>query len=166
MQITIFYSNIANNLKPQKQFFLIFIQLMNTILNTYPKKIFFLSTLLIIFCAMLEGAFGSKVISVYSYILVVFFTTLSYFTHFLVLKGFSKTPLDAQNYFMLSTTLKIVLSAIILFSYFYFIKKEATSFLFNFFIVYFIYSFFEIKTLLLSLHPNSKGDTKENEKKN
>ncbi len=137
---------------------------MLSILNTYQKKIFFLSTSIIFCLAIIEGIFGNNIITIYSYILVLFFALMSYFTHILVLKGFSKTPLDAQNYFMLSSSLKIVISAIVLFSYFYFVKQNTTSFLFIFFILYFMYSFFEIKTLLLSLHPNSKGDTKENEK--
>lgn len=139
-------------------------QFLNKIFDTYQKKLIFLSISIIFIIALLEGFFGTSIINSFSYYLVAFFTVLSYFTHKLVMKGFSKTPLDAQNYFMLSSSMKIVISAIVLFSYFYFVKINTKSYLLIFFILYFIYSFFEIKTLLLSLHPNSKVETIENEK--
>lgn len=139
-------------------------QFLNKLFDSYQKKLALLTGTIIFIIAILEGLFGATLINSFSYYLVAFFTTLSYFTHKLVMKGFSKTPLDAQNYFMLSSSMKIVISAIVLFSYFYFVKINAKTYLLIFFILYFIYSFFEIKTLLLSLHPNSNIDTIENEK--
>jgi hypothetical protein len=137
---------------------------MLVILNTYNKKLFFLTLILLVFSALLEGVSGYQFLNRFTYYVIIFLAILSYFTHLLVMKGFAMTPLDAQNYFMLSSSLKIVISGIALFCYFYFIKIERVTFLLNFFLIYFVYSFFEIKTLLLSLHPNSKGDQKEDEK--
>lgn len=80
-----------------------------------------------------------------------------YTSHVISIFGIGKTPYDAQNFFMLSTSLKILLSCITLFLYFYLVKIEMKTFVLDFFILYFTYTIFEIKTLLLSLHPNSKA---------
>lgn len=132
-------------------------------LDTYEKKFTLLIIALTFIIGVTETVWGSLLINSYIWHILFYLGTLSFISHKITQKGFSKTPLDAQNYFMLSSSLKIILSGIILFLYFYFIKNEMVTFLINFFILYFVFSFFEIKTLLLSLHPNSNGDTHRDE---
>lgn len=132
-------------------------------LDTYEKKFTLLIISLTFIIGVCETIWAIKVINGFTWYILLYLASLSYFSHRITQKGFSKTPLDAQNYFMLSSTLKIFLSGIFIFLYFYFIKNEMVTFLLNFFILYFIFSFFEIKTLLLSLHPNSNGDSQRDE---
>lgn len=132
-------------------------------LATYEKKITLLIIILTLIIGVLETLFGNLYINTYTWYILIYLAVLTYISHKITHKGFSKTPLDAQNYFMLSSTLKIFLSGIIIFIYFYYIKNQMVTFIVNFFILYFVFSFFEIKTLLLSLHPNSNGESLKNE---
>jgi hypothetical protein len=63
-----------------------------------------------------------------------------------------------HNAIMLNTTAKLFISAIAIFFYFYKVKVYALESIINFFVLYFTYTFFEIKTLLLSLQPHSKSE--------
>lgn len=132
-------------------------------LDTYEKKFTLLIIALTFIIGVTETIWGIKLINSFVWHILLYLSALSFISHKITQKGFSKTPLDAQNYFMLSSTLKIFLSGIIIFLYFYFVKNQMVTFLINFFILYFVFSFFEIKTLLLSLHPNSNGDSHKNE---
>jgi len=125
----------------------------------YTKNFLALSTILAIIILSAQLFFESKFTNSYIWYMYAYMAIIMYVTHFITSYGFAKTPYDAQNFFMLSTTIKILLSCVVLFLYFYFIKSEMKTFVLNFFILYFTYTFFEIKSLLLSLQPHSKGDT-------
>jgi hypothetical protein len=96
-------------------------------------------------------------INPYIWYLLAYVVVIMYISHLIIAYGFSKSAFDAQNFFMLGTSLKLLLSAVVIFLYFYRVKSNSISFLLNFFVLYFVYTFFEIKTLLLSLHPHSNG---------
>ena len=125
----------------------------------YTKNFLALSIILALIIWSAQLFFGNKFTNIYIWHIYVYMAVVMYSTHFITSYGFGKTPYDAQNFFMLSTTIKILLSCIVLFLYFYFIKSGMKTFVLNFFILYFTYTFFEIKSLLLSLQPHSKEDT-------
>jgi hypothetical protein len=127
----------------------------------YTKNFLALSLLLAIVIWLSQTYLGSKYINSYIWYIYIYMIVIMHSTHFITSYGFGKTPYDAQNFFMLSTSLKLMLSCVALFLYFYFIKQEMKTFILNFFIIYFSYTFFEIKSLLLSLQPHSKGDTEK-----
>lgn len=123
---------------------------------TYTKSFLFLSGFLILLI-LLADAFFKNIVNPYVWYLFAYVAIITYSSHFITMMGFGKTPLDLQNFFMLGFSVRLLLSAIVLFIYFYRVKMHAWSFLIDFFIFYFSYTFFEIKTLLLSLQPHSKS---------
>jgi hypothetical protein len=126
--------------------------------KSYLSKFLALAFSLAIVIYVCDIMWGTLWVNQYIWHLYFFVSGIMIATHFITKLGFGKTPYDAQNFFMLSSGIKLFLSMGALFCYFYFIKKEAGTFLLNFFILYFAYTFFEIKTLLLSLQPDSKAD--------
>ncbi len=103
----------------------------------------------------------SQILNPYIWYIFAYIIIIMYLSHAIIAHGFSKTAFDAQNFFMLGTTIKLLLTAVVIFIYFYIVKSHQVSFLLNFFVLYFVYTFFEIKTLLLSLHPHSKGGSNQ-----
>jgi hypothetical protein len=89
----------------------------------------------------------------------LYFNILSYGTHLIFANGINKSDWDRHNFFLAGISVKLFLSSGVVFSYFWLVKANAVSFLVNFFILYFVYTFFEIKTLLLSLHTHSKSES-------
>lgn len=96
-------------------------------------------------------------INTYTIYTNVYMAAITALFHFLITKGNPNDAWDRNNYFMAATSVKLLLAAGWLFFYFLKIKSDKTSFLTNYFILYFVYTFFEIKTLLLSLQPHSKS---------
>jgi len=135
---------------------------MITIDVAYSKKIASLSLAFSIsILAMQFGLKNQSVLNPYIWYILAYVVAIMYLSHLLIAAGFGKSPYDVQNFFMLGTGIKLLTSAVGIFLYFYIVKSNSTSFLLNFFVLYFVYSFFEIKTLSLSLHPNSKGGSSQ-----
>lgn len=124
----------------------------------YTKKFLLLSFVVVVSILYLQfWCKSTQWVNTYIWYILGYITSIMYVSHLIIAYGFSKTPYDAQNFFMLGTSVKLLLSAVIIFLYFYIIKTEAVSFILNFFTLYFVYTFFEIKSLLLSLQPHSKS---------
>lgn len=127
--------------------------------QNYFKKFIVFNLVIFITILLLQNlSFMQKWISPFIWFMVLFLASINLFTHFIIERGLNKTAWDVNNAIMLSTTLKLLCSAIMIFIYFYKVKLYALESLINFFVLYFTYTFFEIKTLLLSLHPHSKSE--------
>ncbi len=83
----------------------------------------------------------------------------------LISRGIKSKDVDFVSYFMGASAIRLLVSAIILFLYFYFVKENAVSFTVGFFIFYLFYTVFEIRTLLAKLRPNFDSDGKSDEAK-
>ena len=82
-------------------------------------------------------------------------------------KGFeSKDPQDGYNYTMLTTTVRLFASIAFLAIYFVIVKKNLGIFISNFFILYFVFTLFEIKTFMYNLRAHSKKEQEDNGSKN
>ncbi len=99
---------------------------------------------------------SSGILSDYVWYINIFFLVLTWLTHWLSKKGVDGDPLDFSNYFLSASAIRLLLSAAILVGYFYLVNFENVTFLVNFFIIYLLYTGFEIITLLTNLRPNSK----------
>lgn len=130
---------------------------MATIMSKY-------STHYLIFCLSVGLILGAIFYSPWSflvssvwYMYYLGISIIMYISHFVLLRGLNKDPWDMYIAFMLSTTVKLVCCAILLGILLYFYNHEKVVLILNFFVLYFSYTFFEIKSLLLSLHPHSES---------
>lgn len=70
-------------------------------------------------------------------------------TFWLALKGFKKNIYSFQNYYMIALAIRILVSGAIIFLYFSMNgKSDSLSFLSNFFLIYLIYTIFEVRFLI------------------
>lgn len=92
-----------------------------------------------------------------------YFIILTLGTYLLVNKGIKGHDMDFVSYFMGALTIRLLVSAIILFLYYYFIKEDAVLFTGYFFIFYLCYTVFEIQALLAKLRQNFDRDGKSDE---
>lgn len=66
----------------------------------------------------------------------------------------SKDAIDSYNATMGTTAIRLFLSLIVVITYIYLFKENKFNFAFTFFILYFLFTAFEIKTLLSKLRKN------------
>ncbi len=98
--------------------------------------------------------------------IVCYQACLALLTYVMVGRGIdSKDPYDFYNNFMGATTIRLILSAVVLLVYIVNTEKSHhLLFAMTFFVLYIFYTVFEIITLLYKLRPNSETKTEQNEK--
>lgn len=100
-----------------------------------------------------------KYLNPYAWAILLYMVTLSSLTYFLRNKGIrTGDAQDVYNFTMLATTIRLLLSAVVLLVYFLKVKENLETFIFNFFVLYFIYTAFEIKTLFPKLRTVSEKE--------
>ena len=99
----------------------------------------------------------------YTFYIQGYFIFLTLFTYLLINKGLKGQDIDFVSYFMGALTIRLLVSAIILFLYYYFVKEDAVSFTGYFFMFYLCYTVFEIRALLAKLRQNFDRDGKSDE---
>ena len=101
----------------------------------------------------------------YTWYILLYHLGLTTFSFFMLKKGVkSNDGFEFYNHFMGNVAIRLLLSAAVLFIYYFKVKVENVSFTITFFTFYFTYSVFEIKYLLANLRPNSESDKQTNEK--
>lgn len=130
------------------------------------SKSFYSSLVIITFIVssiMLLFQFTSlvKYLNAYAWYILIYMVALSAFTYFLRDKGIKTGDAqDVYNYTMLATTARLLISAVVLLIYFFKVKENLETFIFNFFVIYFIYTAFEIKSLFPKLQTLSEKESK------
>jgi len=106
-------------------------------------------------------------IDVWIFLTLIYAIAISLVAFYFHKKGFeSKDPQDGYNYTMLTTTVRLFASIGFLAIYFVIVKKNLEIFISNFFILYFVFTLFEIKTFMYNLRAHSKKEQEENGSKN
>jgi len=78
------------------------------------------------------------------YLLVLlFFVVITGGMHFILLSASNKNPSKFNNYFLIATTVKLIIYMIFIMVYLYLNRKNAIPFLLVFFITYLLYTTFE-----------------------
>jgi len=80
--------------------------------------------------------------------LFLFFFVVTLLVHFILLKATGKRFAKFVPYFMLATTLKLFLYAVVLLLYTFTHRADAINFIISFFILYLLFTAFETITLL------------------
>ncbi|WP_027002244.1 hypothetical protein [Hugenholtzia roseola] len=88
-------------------------------------------------------------------------TLLTLVTYMISKKGLGNE--DFANMTLAATGIRLLLSAVVLFVYLYYQRQNQMLFAFTFFILYFLFIGFEIRTLLAKLRQNSDSSFKQNE---
>ncbi len=88
----------------------------------------------------------------YTWALWAFFVVLTSISHLLLSKGVGDDPFDFYNNTMGSFAIRLFVSASILLAFFYYFPQDRLPFAVTFFIFYFLFTGFEMKTLLSKLH--------------
>jgi Na+/proline symporter len=102
-----------------------------------------------------------SVINPYVWYILGYFIIITIVTHFISSRGIKSDLTELQNYYMGATTIRLLLSAVIIFLYVYYVPQGKGTFIFNFFALYLFYTAFEIKTLLANLRAHLKNERKQ-----
>jgi uncharacterized membrane protein YiaA len=121
--------------------------------------------LLTLLCAafmFLLGLWQAGLIVPYSWYLLGYFFIITLLTYYMVHQS-NREPLDFSNYTLGATATRLLISAIILGIFFWQVKDKATRwhFTITFFGMYFLFTAFEIKSLVVNLRQNSGKTDKE-----
>lgn len=99
----------------------------------------------------------------YIWTIQAFYFTVCLLSHFISEKGLKNKP-DFHIFYMASMGIRFLLSLIFLFAAAYLLKGGTITFVVNFFILYLLYTSFEIYFLLRNLRPDFKTDGTVNTK--
>lgn len=101
----------------------------------------------------------------FSWLVYLFFVFLTFVTEFLVKRGVQKGDnYDFYNSVMGSFSIRLLLSAIVLFAYYFKIEEDQLQFTITFFVLYFLFTSFEISSLVSILQHNQKSVSQSDEK--
>ena len=116
--------------------------------------------LVILFVCALFGAVvylqGYNLIHPYIWYMVWFFVFITGFTYYIINMGSKSDPENFQMYYFGSTVFRVLMCMGVVFLYVYFAREGELQFALNFFLLYFIYTGFEIYHILTNLRRNSK----------
>jgi len=124
--------------------------------------------LLIFSCLVTLGVLGVYVIFPswivgFTWIILAYFIGITFLTNLLMNRGTKGDAYDFYNYTMSSVAVRLLLSAGILFGYYYNFSENQYLFTFTFFILYFLFTGFEIRIQLSKLR-QKQGSTNTHEK--
>jgi hypothetical protein len=117
----------------------------------YQQFFFWLSILSVIallIILVMKMLFPSNVISPALPYLVILFFTVTATVHYILLRITTLNPRKFVGYFMLSTTLKLLVYLIVIFFYVFLVREGILAFILSFFILYIIYTIFEVTVIL------------------
>nr|WP_262910420.1 hypothetical protein [Pontibacter silvestris] len=115
-----------------------------------------LTVLLAVIVVVLIHLTGAVLIHSYIWYILVFFVFVTGFTFYITRIGMEQDSDNFQVYYFSAMGFRMVLCIGVVFAYAYFIGDGKLQFVFNFFALYFLYTGFEIYSLLANLRPNLK----------
>lgn len=108
-----------------------------------------------IVCLALILQFTTPLIFPHTWVMIAYFFGITVISHKIMEKGTaSKDPIDSYNATMGTTAIRLFLSLAVVLIYISMFKENKYNFAFTFFILYFLFTAFEIKTLLSKLRKN------------
>ncbi|MDQ3291982.1 MAG: hypothetical protein M3Q05_11905 [Bacteroidota bacterium] len=99
---------------------------------------------------------GYTLVHPFIWYMVLFFLFITGFTYYIVSAGSKNDPGNFQMYYLGSTLFRVLMCMGLIFVYVYFSTQRELQFTLNFFLLYFIYTGFEIYHILTNLRRNSK----------
>ncbi|WP_205503561.1 hypothetical protein [Rufibacter psychrotolerans] len=99
---------------------------------------------------------GDRLIHSYIWYMLAFFLFVTSFSHYVAHLGLKHDQANLHVYYFTSMGVRMVFCIIAIFLYRFYHEEQVMQFVFNFFVLYFTYTAFEIYALLSNLRRNSK----------
>ncbi len=99
---------------------------------------------------------GYTLVHPYIWYMLLFFVFVTGFTYYIIAMGSKSDPGNFQMYYFGSTAFRVLMCMGVIFIYVYFAGERELQFTLNFFLLYFVYTGFEIYHILTNLRRNSK----------
>ena len=123
----------------------------------FVRNLSVLTAVLCVIIGMLLQFTGNAYVHSFIWHILLFFVFITGFTYYLTQLGYINDPDNFQVYYFASMGFRMVLSIGVVALYAWFFKDDRLSFVFNFFALYFLFTGFEIYSLLANLRPNLRG---------
>ncbi|TPE45399.1 hypothetical protein [Pontibacter mangrovi] len=120
----------------------------------FVRNLAILAALLCIIIGVLLQFTGNALLHSYIWHMLIFFVFITGFTFYLTQLGHKNDPENFQVYYFASMGFRVVLSLGVVALYVWFYKEGRLQFVFNFFALYFLFTGFEIYSLLANLRPH------------
>ncbi|WP_276498605.1 hypothetical protein [Pontibacter litorisediminis] len=123
----------------------------------FVRNLAVLTAILCVITGALLQFTGYTLLHSYIWYMLVFFVFITGFTYYLTQLGHKNDPENFQVYYFASMGFRVVLSIGVVALYVWFFKDGRLQFVFNFFALYFLFTGFEIYSLLANLRPHLRG---------
>jgi hypothetical protein len=105
---------------------------------------------------LLQRVADDKLVHPFGWYILAFFVFITAITFYIIKLGLTEDENNFQLYYFGSMGLRVILSLAIIFVYVYLYKERELQFVLNFFVLYFLYTGFEIYSILTNLRPHLK----------
>jgi hypothetical protein len=122
----------------------------------FAKRLSVFSGIIILLIGALVYFSDYRLVHPYVWVILVFFIFITAFTFYVTWWGASQDQDNFQLYYFASMGFRLILSIGVIFGYIYLVRERQIQFVLNFFVLYFLYTAFEIYSLLSNLRPHSK----------
>ncbi|QNF32417.1 hypothetical protein HUW51_06610 [Adhaeribacter swui] len=123
---------------------------------SFFKNLLFVTLFLVLVAGALVYLQGYNLVHPYFWYMVLFFVFVTGFTYYIITMGSKSDPGNFQMYYMGATAFRVLMCMGVVFIYVYFSAERELQFTLNFFLLYFLFTGFEIYHILTNLRRNSK----------
>jgi len=127
----------------------------------FLRNLLLLSFLICLSIAILIYFTGYNWVHPLAWYIVAFFAGITGLTFYLIRRGIGTDATSFQLYYFGSSVFRVLLCMFVVFFYVYFAAERELQFVLNFFLLYFIYTGFEIYSILSNLRRISKKQVPE-----
>ncbi|TXK37175.1 hypothetical protein FVR03_15880 [Pontibacter qinzhouensis] len=122
----------------------------------FYRNLAILTVVLIPLLAFLQLATGPGLVHAYIWYMLAFFVFVTGFAYYITNLGVEQDADNFQVYYFSAMGFRLLLCIAVIFAYVYIIGEQQLQFVLNFFILYFLFTGFEIYSLLANLRPHLK----------
>ena len=123
----------------------------------FYRYLLILTFLLLGIALLLQQVLGWNGVHPNAPVFIIFFAVMAAFTYRFVKMGYDRNPDNFTTYFMASVVLRFFVCVGVFVVYLILYKDTTLRFAFNFMVLYFIYTGFEIYHIVRNLRPFSKN---------
>ncbi len=122
----------------------------------FYRNLAILTAVLIPLLAYLQLATGHQLVHAYIWYMLAFFVFVTGFAFYITNIGVKQDADNFQVYYFSAMGFRLLLCVAVIFAYVYVVGDRQLQFVLNFFILYFLFTGFEIYSLLANLRPHLK----------
>jgi FtsH-binding integral membrane protein len=123
---------------------------------SFTRKLIIITGVIALLISLLVYTTAYTIVHPYIWYMLAFFVFVTVFTFYITRKGFEEDEENFQLYYFGSMAFRVIMCLAVVFIYVFFTKERHFQFTLNFFVLYFIFTGFEIYGILTNLRPISK----------